>query len=91
MKFTIAAVGVLAAASCASAFVAPGAVRTGMAPAAVRSTTTRVMANGKYDGKEWNDDAKADVSASYDPSQPRTELNFDPYAKVSERARGLVG
>jgi len=53
MKFTTAIVGVLAAASCASAFVAPGAAITRgvTAPRAV----SRLNAGGKYDGKLWDD------------------------------------
>ena len=53
MKFTTAVVGVLAAASCASAFVAPGAAvtRAVTAPRAV----SRLNAGGKYDGKLWDD------------------------------------
>ncbi len=59
MKCTIAVVGVLAAASCASAFVAPGAAITRgvTAPRAV----SRLNAGGKYDGKLW-DDGKRDTS-----------------------------
>lgn len=82
MKFTI-AVGVIAAASCASAFVVPAAPVRGMAPVAARSTVTRVYRGGKYDGELWDTAAKEDVKSLYDPSQPRSETNFDPFEKVS--------
>jgi hypothetical protein len=38
----------------------------------VRSAT-QLFANGKYDGKLWDDAAKKDVAATYDPSQPWSE------------------
>lgn len=80
MKFTI-AVGALAAASCASAFVLPA--RTSFnGVATVQRQATCVFGNGKYDGQEWNDDAKKDVLSTYDASAPWSETNFDPYKKV---------
>ncbi|CAN0081077.1 unnamed protein product [Pylaiella littoralis] len=82
MKFTTAIVGVLAAASTASAFVAPGASVARSLAQPTRSATS-LMAGGKYDGKLWDDAAKADVLSTYDPSQPRSETNFDPNLKDS--------
>lgn len=76
MKFTI-AVGVIAAASCASAFVVPAAP--------VRSVT-RVNGLGKYDGQLWDSAAKDDIKSMYDPSQPRSDTNFDPFETASLRA-----
>lgn len=83
MKFTI-AVGVLAAASCASAFVlpAPGV----LSQTRTRATTT-VVFKGKYDGEVWDQAAKDDVKSTYDASQPWSESNFDPFKKAS----GVVG
>ena len=34
---------------------------------------------GKYDGQEWNMDAKMDVYNAWDPTQPRTTSNFNPF------------
>lgn len=85
MKFTFAAIGVIAAASCASAFVVPTAPVGALAQSA-RSTVTRVNAGGKYDGQLWDDAAKNDVKSLYNPDEPRSETNFDPFVKVSGRA-----
>lgn len=87
MKFTIAAVGVIAAASCASAFVVPTTPVGGLTQTA-RSTVTRVNAGGKYDGKLWDDAAKNDVKSLYNADEPRSETNFDPFEKVRERVEG---
>lgn len=78
-------VGVLALASATSAFVAPGAAGRGLTQQHQRSCTTVVFGQGKYDGKLWDDAAKDDVKSMYDPSQPWSDTNFDPYVKVSER------
>ena len=40
-----------------------------------------LFGSGKYDGKVWDKDAKDDVAASYDPSQPWSDNNFDPFKK----------
>lgn len=82
MKFTI-AVGVLAAASCASAFVVPARTSfNGVASSTAQRQATAVFGNGKYDGQLWDDDAKDDVLSSYDASQPWSDTNFDPFKKV---------
>lgn len=52
MKFSCAVVGALAAASCATAFVVPGAA---IVRQHTRSSATVVNAGGKYDGKLWDD------------------------------------
>lgn len=78
MKFSSAVVGALAAASCANAFVVPGAA---IVRQHTRSSATVVNAGGKYDGKLWDDAAKADVLSTYDPSAPWSETNFDPNVK----------
>lgn len=80
MKFTI-AVGVLAAASCASAFVLPARTSVGVASNTVQRQATAVFGKGKYDGKVWDDDAKTDVLSTYDASQPWSDTNFDPFKK----------
>ncbi|CAM9864562.1 unnamed protein product, partial [Ectocarpus fasciculatus] len=74
-------VGVLALASAASAFVAPGAAARGLTQQTTRTSATVVFGNGKYDGKLWDDAAKDDVKSMYDPSQPWSDTNFDPYVK----------
>lgn len=89
MKFTIAAVGVIAAASCASAFVVPTAPVGGLAQTAARSSVTRVNAGGKYDGKLWDDAAKNDVKSTYNADEARSETNFDPFVKVRGERGGF--
>lgn len=34
---------------------------------------------GKYDEKLWDNDAKKDVYNAWDPSQPRSVFNFNPF------------
>ena len=45
-------------------------------PAFARQTK---LFGGKYDGKLWDNDAKKDVYNSWDPSSPRSEMNFNPF------------
>eukprot|EP00612_Vaucheria_litorea_P005939 CAMPEP_0171462072 /NCGR_PEP_ID=MMETSP0945-20130129/6260_1 /TAXON_ID=109269 /ORGANISM="Vaucheria litorea, Strain CCMP2940" /LENGTH=112 /DNA_ID=CAMNT_0011988533 /DNA_START=13 /DNA_END=351 /DNA_ORIENTATION=- len=47
----------------------------------IQRTSVTVYGNGKYDGELWDDAAKQDVKSMYDPSQPRTETNFDPFVR----------
>jgi hypothetical protein len=56
--------------ACASAFVPHSS------PAFARHTK---LFGGKYEDKLWDNDAKKDVYNSWDPSQPRSELNFNPF------------
>eukprot|EP00611_Tribonema_gayanum_P025841 TRINITY_DN599_c0_g2_i2.p2 TRINITY_DN599_c0_g2~~TRINITY_DN599_c0_g2_i2.p2 ORF type:complete len:144 (-),score=39.42 TRINITY_DN599_c0_g2_i2:222-653(-) len=72
MKFAV--VALLALVAAASAFVAPSA------PLAQRSCS-RLFAEGKYDGKLWDEAAKQDVLSTYDASKPWGETNFDPYKR----------
>eukprot|EP00522_Entomoneis_paludosa_P007886 CAMPEP_0172446532 /NCGR_PEP_ID=MMETSP1065-20121228/6102_1 /TAXON_ID=265537 /ORGANISM="Amphiprora paludosa, Strain CCMP125" /LENGTH=95 /DNA_ID=CAMNT_0013197677 /DNA_START=234 /DNA_END=521 /DNA_ORIENTATION=+ len=37
------------------------------------------MEYGKYDGQEWNIDAKQEIYAAWDPAQPRSVFNFNPF------------
>lgn len=67
MKFTI-AVGVLAAASSASAFVLPARTSVGEASNTVQRQATAVFGKETYDGNVWDDDAKTDVLSTYDAS-----------------------
>ena len=46
-----------------------------------RGMRTRVHAGGKYDGKMWDMEAKMDVYNEWDPSQPRSETNFNPFQR----------
>ncbi|CAM9726418.1 unnamed protein product [Chrysoparadoxa australica] len=52
-----------------------------VAPTAPVGAATRLFAGGKYDGQEWNDEAKKDVLSMYNPDEPWSETNFDPYKK----------
>ena len=47
----------------------------------VRAATTLAAAAdyGKYDGEMFDNDAKKDVYASWDPKAPRTGANFNPF------------
>jgi hypothetical protein len=52
------------------------------APFGVRVPTSLAMSDmqyGKYDGQLWDNEAKKDVYASWDPSKPRSALNFNPF------------
>jgi hypothetical protein len=40
-----------------------------------------VFGSGKYDGKVWDKAAKDDVASTYDPAQPWSDTNFDPFKK----------
>ncbi|CBJ27026.1 conserved unknown protein [Ectocarpus siliculosus] len=77
-----AVVGVLALASAASAFVAPGAAGRGLTQQQpTRTSATVVFGQGKYDGKLWDDAAKDDVKSMYNPNEPWSDNNFDPFVK----------
>mmetsp|Transcript_9412 Transcript_9412/g.12319 ORF Transcript_9412/g.12319 Transcript_9412/m.12319 type:complete len:115 (-) Transcript_9412:482-826(-) len=68
------AILLLALIATATAFVLPQ-----MGPVMQRNTFS--LKAGKYDGQEWNDAAKQDVLSMYDPSQPWSETNFDPFKR----------
>ncbi|CAN0028708.1 unnamed protein product [Scytosiphon promiscuus] len=80
MKFTTAVV-FAASCACASAFVAPGAAVSRGIAQPTRAASVQSLNAGKYDGKVWDDAAKADVLSEYDASQPWSETNFDPNVK----------
>ncbi|EEC44897.1 predicted protein [Phaeodactylum tricornutum CCAP 1055/1] len=40
---------------------------------------THLFSGGKYEGQLFDNDAKKDVYAAWDPSQPRSPLNFNPF------------
>jgi len=66
MKFTVA----LALVASASAF----------APAQfARMPTTLNFEYGEYDDKMWDNAAKKEVYAKWDPASPRTTRNFNPF------------
>ncbi|GMI56466.1 hypothetical protein ScalyP_jg11113 [Parmales sp. scaly parma] len=72
MKFTSAFLLVASA----SAFTTPFGVTT----RTIRTTLSAVEGRyGKYDEKLFDNEAKKDVYASWDPSQPRSPDNFNPF------------
>eukprot|EP00557_Chaetoceros_sp_GSL56_P011607 CAMPEP_0176477906 /NCGR_PEP_ID=MMETSP0200_2-20121128/894_1 /TAXON_ID=947934 /ORGANISM="Chaetoceros sp., Strain GSL56" /LENGTH=129 /DNA_ID=CAMNT_0017873791 /DNA_START=181 /DNA_END=570 /DNA_ORIENTATION=+ len=44
-----------------------------------RATTRMFFDFGEYDGKMWDSVAKNDVYNKWDPNQPRSTRNFNPY------------
>merc|ERR1719343_543112 len=44
-----------------------------------RTSTAVFFEFGEYDGKMWDNEAKKDVYAKWDPSQPRSTRNFNPF------------
>lgn len=44
-----------------------------------RKSTAVYFEYGEYDEKLWDNDAKKDVYGKWDPSQPRTSKNFNPF------------
>ena len=42
-------------------------------------TSLNAFEYGKYDEKLWDNDAKKDVYASWDPAAPRSTQNFNPF------------
>ena len=42
---------------------------------------TRMYGAGKYDGKMWDMDAKADQYGIWDPAAARSETNFNPFER----------
>lgn len=66
-------VALLALVASASAFTpAPFAART----------SVRLFSDsryGKYDDKMWDNEAKKEVYGAWDPSQPRSATNFNPF------------
>mmetsp|Transcript_7185 Transcript_7185/g.8970 ORF Transcript_7185/g.8970 Transcript_7185/m.8970 type:complete len:114 (+) Transcript_7185:55-396(+) len=72
MKLSMLCVLLLALIATASAF---------MLPQTAHMRNSFSLAAGKYDGQEWNDAAKQDVLSMYDPSQPWSETNFDPFKR----------
>mmetsp|Transcript_6494 Transcript_6494/g.5333 ORF Transcript_6494/g.5333 Transcript_6494/m.5333 type:complete len:135 (-) Transcript_6494:144-548(-) len=72
MKF----LSIVALAASASAF-APASL-----PSSVQSATSLFNnpdGYGKYDDKLWDNEAKKDVYASWDPNAPRSGSNFNPF------------
>ena len=52
------------------------------APAAAAPAAAAPAASGnygKYDDQMWDDDAKKDIYASWDPNSPRSPANFNPF------------
>merc|ERR1711935_742997 len=45
----------------------------------VRTSTAVFFEYGQYDDKLWDNDAKKVVYASWDPAQPRSGMNFNPF------------
>ena len=45
--------------------------------------TKLFLTYGKYDDQLWDISAKKDVFAEWDPEQPRSETNFNPFERVS--------
>lgn len=45
----------------------------------IHSNTALFMDYGKYDDKLWDMPAKLDVYSTWDPSQPRSTQNFNPF------------
>ena len=72
-----------AAAAPAPAPAAPAAPAWGApAPAAAAPAAAAPasgLAYGKYDEKLWDIEAKQDVYAAWDPNQPRSPTNFNPF------------
>ncbi|GFH61340.1 hypothetical protein CTEN210_17816 [Chaetoceros tenuissimus] len=44
-----------------------------------RTSTAVFFEFGEYDGKMWDNEAKKDVYAKWDPSTPRSTRNFNPF------------
>ena len=49
------------------------------APLGVRTSLNLFASYGKYDDKLWDNEAKKDVYNSWDPNQPRSAMNFNPF------------
>lgn len=64
---------VLALAASASAFVPMQNKATFV------STRLNMQTYGKYDGQLWDNEAKKDIYNSWDPNQPRSPMNFNPF------------
>jgi len=62
-------------AAAAPAAEAPAAA----APAAAAPAPAGGFQYGKYDDKLWDNEAKKDVYAAWDPASPRSTLNFNPF------------
>ena len=58
---------------------------TAFMPASQPRFVAKLYANqyGKYDEKLWNIAAKKDIFDAWDPEAPRSELNFNPFERVS--------
>jgi hypothetical protein len=62
------------------ALLALVASTSAFAPAPSARTVTKLFQSyGKYDDKLWDNEAKKDVYNSWDPSQPRSAMNFNPF------------
>ncbi|CAB9510780.1 expressed unknown protein [Seminavis robusta] len=48
-------------------------------PMGARVTTAMFDTYGKYNEKLWDNDAKKDIYAVWDPSAPRSPENFNPF------------
>mmetsp|Transcript_19174 Transcript_19174/g.28096 ORF Transcript_19174/g.28096 Transcript_19174/m.28096 type:complete len:135 (+) Transcript_19174:53-457(+) len=44
-----------------------------------RAGTKLFIEYGKYDEETWDNDAKKDVYAAWDPNAPRSTMNFNPF------------
>mmetsp|Transcript_10193 Transcript_10193/g.14410 ORF Transcript_10193/g.14410 Transcript_10193/m.14410 type:complete len:130 (+) Transcript_10193:63-452(+) len=44
-----------------------------------RKSTSIFFEFGEYDDKLWDNDAKKEIYAKWDPSQPRSTKNFNPF------------
>ena len=49
------------------------------APSAPRTVTKLFADFGKYDDQLWDNTAKKDVYAAWDPNSPRSANNFNPF------------
>jgi hypothetical protein len=62
------------------ALVALSASASAFAPAPFGRVSTRIQSKyGEFDDKLWDNEAKKTVYAKWDPSAPRSPLNFNPF------------
>lgn len=49
------------------------------APLGARTSLKLYQSYGKYDDALWDNEARKEVYAAWDPSQPRSPMNFNPF------------
>ena len=57
---------------------APAAAPAAAAPAAAPAAAGDIS-YGKYDDQLWDNDAKKEIYAAWDPNSPRSPMNFNPF------------